>query len=185
MSDRVDRLGCQDRITRRPWVPRGVLPVLTAAAVATALAGALFATPASGTLSSTILARAAFVDAVDLKLKVNEGRQEVIHVPDARDTLIQQVILAPGGQSGWHSHPGPAVVLVKSGELTLYEGDSTACVAHTYTAGQAFIDRGQGHAHLARNLSTTANTEMWFTYFDVPPGTSQRIDVPNPGNCPF
>ena len=166
-------------------MPKGALPIVTTAVVATALTGALLATPASGTLSSTILARAGFVEAVDIKFKLSEGYQEVIHVPDARDTVIQQVVLAPGGQSGWHSHPGPVVVLVKSGELTFYDGESSQCTAHTYVAGQAFIDRGQGHIHLAANLSTTSNAELWFTYFDVPPGASQRIDVANPGNCPF
>jgi len=164
---------------------KGVLPFAVTAIVATALTGALVATPASGTLSSTVVARAAFAEAVDIKFKVTEGHQEVIHVPDARDTVIQQVVLAPRGQSGWHSHPGPVVVLVKSGEVTFYDGESAQCIATTYVAGQAFIDRGQGHVHLAGNLSTTSNAELWFTYFDVPPGATPRIDVPNPGNCPF
>lgn len=185
MGDRSDMLGLRELNAKPLRVPKGVLPTVTAAVVATVLAGALFATPASGTLSSTILARAAFVDAVDLKLKVSDGHQEVIHVPDVRDTLIQQVVLAPGGQSGWHSHPGPVVVLVKSGELTVYDGASSPCVTRTYVAGQAFVDRGQGHAHLARNPSAEVKTEMWLTYFDVPPGASQRVDVPNPGNCSY
>ncbi len=184
MNDGTSQCGRERLNGRWPSLRKRGVPIVTTAVVA-ALTGALLATPASGTLSSTILARAAFVDPVDLKLKVDEGHQEVIHVPDTRDTLIQQVVLAPGGQSGWHSHPGPAVVLVKSGALTLYDADSGSCVAHTYVAGQAFIDPGQGHAHLARNLSTTSNTEMWFTYFDVPPGATQRIDMPNPGTCPL
>jgi quercetin dioxygenase-like cupin family protein len=170
--------------TGKPWMVKGVLPIVTMTLVATSLVAAL-ATPASGTLSSTILARAGFVEGADIKFKVSDGHQEVIHVPDARDIVIQQVVLAPGGQSGWHSHPGPVVVLVKSGELTLYDGESSQCIARTYVAGQALIDRGQGHVHLAGNLSTTSNTELWFTYFDVPPGATPRIDVPNPGNCPF
>lgn len=184
MTDETSQFGCGRLKARWPSMRKGGLPIVTTAVVAT-LTGALLATPASGTLSSTVLARAAFVDRVDLKLRVNHKHREVIHVPAAQDTLIQQVVLAPGGQSGWHSHPGPAIVLVKSGELTLYDADSGSCVAHTYAAGQAFIDPGQGHAHLAKNLSTTSNTEMWLTYFDVPPGASQRIDMPNPGTCPF
>ena len=76
-------------------------------------------------------------------------------------------------------------MLVKSGEVTFYDGESSRCIATTYVAGQAFIDRGQGHVHLAGNLSTTSNAELRLTYFDVPPGATPLIDVPNPGNCPF
>ena len=65
----------------------------TMAALATALAGAVFATPGSGVLSSTGLARAAFQVPVNIKVKVEDGRQEVIHVPDTRENVIQQIIL--------------------------------------------------------------------------------------------
>lgn len=185
MTDRTQIFELARVSVRRALTLTGLVSIVTMTIVATFLVSAVMATPASGTLSSTLLARAAFEDPVDIKIKVTDGSQEVIHLPAAQDTVIQQVILAPGGQSGWHSHPGPVVVLVKSGELTIYDGESSQCVAHTYVAGQAFIDRGQGHPHLAANLSTTSNTEMWFTYFDIPPGVSPRIDVPNPGNCPF
>jgi quercetin dioxygenase-like cupin family protein len=147
-------------------------------------AAAVLATAGFGS-NGVVQARAAFRTAVDIKVKVDEGRQDVIHVPNARDTVIQQVVFDPGGHSGWHSHPGPAIVLVKSGTLTLYDGDDRACVGRSYSAGQAFVDPGQGHVHLAGNLSEKEKTEVWVTYLDVPPGASPRIDQPNPQNCPF
>lgn len=176
--------------------------LLTAVAVISALlAAAAVATPASGIVSGTVMARASFVDAVDIKLKVSPqsdstagswiGRaarandQEVIQVTDARETVMQQIVIGPGGQTGWHSHPGPVVVLVKAGELTFYSAESGQCSSRTYSAGQAFIDSGQGHAHTARNLSLTQNTELWVTYFDVPPGQAFRLDAPDPGICTF
>jgi len=123
---------------------------------------------------------------VDITLKVRDGKSEVIHVPASQDTVIQQIVLAPGGQTGWHSHPGPAIALIKGGELTLYDGDDPRCSSRSYGAGQAFIDGGQGHAHIARNLSTTDNAEVWVTYLDVSPDQSTaRIDQPSPGNCTF
>lgn len=158
---------------------------LVTAAVSVALAGAALATPATGVLSGTILARARFVDAVDLKLKIDGGSQEVIQARDAQDTVMQQIVIGPGGQTGWHSHPGPAVVLVKSGALTFYSGDDGVCSSRTYSAGEAFIDSGQGHVHIARNLSASENTEVWVTYFDVPPGQPVRIDAADPGTCSF
>lgn len=154
-------------------------------AIAGALAGVALGTPGSGIVSASILARASFVEQSDLKFKVNGGRRDVIHVPNAQETVMQQIVLGPGGQTGWHSHPGPAVALVIAGELTLYASDDRTCTGRTYTAGQAFIDSGQGHVHLARNLSQDQNAEVWVTYFDVPPGGAVRIDAGNPGNCPF
>jgi hypothetical protein len=156
-------------------------------AVVTLLAGAatavIFATPASGILSGTVVARASFQDPVDIKIKVNDGRQEVFHVSNAGETVVQQIIFGPGGQGGWHTHPGPAVILVKSGVLTIFSGEGTGCTSRSYSAGQALVDSGQGHVHRPANLSATQNVEVWVTYFDVPPGGAFRIDAANPGNC--
>jgi hypothetical protein len=162
---------------------------LSVAALATTFAGAALATPGSGILSATILARAGFQSPVDIKIKTIHGQQEVLHVPDAQDVVMQRIVLAPGGQTGWHSHPGPAIALVTAGALTLYSGEDSMCIGRTYSASQtgneAFVDSGQGHVHMARNESTTENAEVWVTYLDVPPGSSVRTDQPNPGNCPF
>lgn len=164
---------------RRTWV------FLAAAAAVSALTtGAALATVGSG-VAGTVLMRAAFADPTDLKLKVTTPRgQEVINVRSAQDTVMQKITIAPGGHTGWHSHPGPVVVLVR-GSLTLYSGDDPTCTGRTYTDGQAFIDHGQGHVHIGRNESAQP-TELWVTYFDVPPGQSFRIDEPvAPGNCGF
>ncbi len=156
-----------------------------AIAAVAALGGAALATPGSGVLSSAVQARAGFADATDIKFKVESLSQDVIHAANAQQTLIQSIVIGPGGHTGWHSHPGPVVVLVKSGALTFYDGEDVGCVPRTYQAGQAFIDRGQAHVHIARNLSTTDNLELWAVYFDVPPGGPFRLDAPDPGNCTF
>jgi quercetin dioxygenase-like cupin family protein len=161
------------------------LVFLTAAAVSAVVVGVALATPGSGIVSAAIVARAGFTDSVDVKFKIQGQGQEVVHVQNAQETVMQQIIIGPGGHTGWHSHPGPAVALVKSGELTLYSGDDPTCSGRTYSAGQAFIDSGQGHVHIARNLSLVENTEVWVTYFDVPPGQSPRIDAADPGTCSF
>ena len=162
-----------------------VLAGVGVAAVITALLGVARATPASGIVSATIVARASFVDPVDVKFKVKEQGQEVIHVPGAQDTVVQQIIVGPGGYTGWHSHPGPAVVLVTGGVLSLYSSDDPTCTPRHYVAGDAFVDHGQGHVHMARNLSADENAVVWVTYFDVPPGVSVRLDADDPGNCSF
>lgn len=158
---------------------------LTAAAASVGIAAVALGTPSSGIISGTVFARASFVDATDIKFKIEDGSQEVIKVDNAQQTVVQQIVIAPGGSTGWHSHPGPVVVLIKSGEMTFYSSEDPTCSPRTYTAGQAFVDEGQGHVHIARNESTTQNVELWATYFDVPPGQPFRIDAADPGTCGF
>jgi quercetin dioxygenase-like cupin family protein len=158
---------------------------VSVAAVLTALAGTALATPPSGIVSATVVARASFVDPTDVMFKIKgEHHMEVIRAPELQETVMQQIIFAPGGTSGWHSHPGPVVVLIKSGTLTFYSSEDPTCTPRTYSAGQAFVDPGQGHVHNAFNLGGQ-NVELWATYFDVPPGGAFRLDAPNPGNCGF
>ena len=157
---------------------------LAAAAAFTLFTVPAVATPPAG-VTGTVVARGDFADPVDIKFKVTEGSQEVIHAPNARQTVMQGIVIGPGGHTGWHSHPGPVVVLVKSGELTLYSDYAGTCTGQTYTMGQAFIDHGQGHVHLGLNSSPSVNTELWVTYFDVPPGGAFRIDAADPGSCAF
>lgn len=161
-----------------------VCAVVVAVAIA-ALTGAVLATPGSGT-TGVIAARAAFADLVDLKFSIRDDHRgrDNIQIRNAGDTVMQQITFDPGGYSGWHSHPGPAVVLIKAGQLTFYDGDDETCTGRTFSAGQALIDPGQGHGHFALNQGATP-TEVWVTYFDVPPGESPRTDVAAPGNCPF
>jgi quercetin dioxygenase-like cupin family protein len=162
-----------------------ILPLLIALALV-ALAAPAVATPPEGILSAIVFARASFADPTDVKFKINlpgPGR-EVIRVNNSQETVVQQLIFAPGGHTGWHSHPGPVVVLIKSGQLSFYDGEEPTCTVRTYSVGEAFIDSGQGHVHIARNEGTE-NLELWAIYFDVPPGGSPRIDADSPGNCPF
>jgi quercetin dioxygenase-like cupin family protein len=92
------------------------------------------------------------------------------------DAAIVQVTQAVGGHSGWHAHPGPAVVIVKSGELTIQQAKD--CSTATYTAGQVAIEPA-GHVHIARNTGTTT-LELWIAFLDVPVGANPRIDEPDP-----
>ncbi len=171
----------------RQLAAAAIVAVLSAVAVAAVL------TPSSGVLSALVFARASFADPTSIQFTVRKYygpffrpgfREQVINVDNARDTVIGQIVMAPGGQSGWHSHPGPAVVLIKSGQLSLYDGDDPTCTARIYTAGQSFVESGHGDVGLFRNESQSENLELWATYFDVPPGGSPRIDAPNPG-CSF
>jgi quercetin dioxygenase-like cupin family protein len=159
--------------------------VAVAAAASSATAAAIYFTPGTGIISAPVLARASFADPTDVRFRVKDGNRSVINAPNSGETLVQQIVIGPGGNTGWHSHPGPVVVLIKEGTMSFYDADDPTCTVRTYVQGQAFVDRGQGHSHIARNESTTANLELYATYFDVPAGQPFRIDMPDPGTCSF
>lgn len=149
--------------------------VALAAGAAVLAASVAIATPGSG-VTAPIIARGTLDGHFKLKLRDSSN---------TGDVAVQQVTIAPEGHTGWHSHPGPAIVIVKAGTLTFYDADDRRCEGIDYSAGKVFIDSGYGHVHIARNEGTE-NVELWVTYLDVPPGESPRIDVsPAPGNCPF
>jgi hypothetical protein len=172
------------------------LTAVAAVTVATAGAGTALGTPGVGVLSAPILARGTLeADGADHAHKGKRHSRPVrimLHKPS--DAIVQQVTIAPGGTTGWHSHPGPAVVIVKSGSLTLYDADDRRCTGTEYAAtpatpttpavGKVFVDEGRGHVHIGRNEGAK-NAELYVTYLDVPVGAEPRIDAPRPGNCPF
>ena len=98
------------------------------------------------------------------------------------DVVMSQITVVPGGSSGWHSHPGGAVILVQQGELTVYRSIGSQCQATVYSAGQAFIERS-GEVDQVVNTGTTPYV-LFVTFPRVPQGQSPRIDVPDPGTCP-
>ena len=147
--------------------------------------GTALATPGSNIVSAAVVARGSFTDPVDLKLKIQHDGLEVLHAPALEDTVMQRIEIGPEGFTGWHSHPGPAVVLVTAGRLTIFSSEDPSCAGEPYGAGEAFVDSGQGHVHIGVNPSSTESTELWVTYFDVPPSAGPRIDAADPGICGF
>ena len=93
-------------------------------------------------------------------------------------TLTQQeIVIQPGGHTGWHSHGGLALVTVAAGTLTLFD-DHDPCHGTAYPTGTAFLDPGSNHVHIARNLGTTPVT-VRVQYINRT-GTAIRIDKPAP-----
>ena len=101
----------------------------------------------------------------------------------ATDIHVLSNRIAPGGSFGWHSHPGPSFVIVKSGTATVYLSADPKCKPHRYRAGkQGFVDRGLA-VHVVRNEGTVDLVTVVVSF--TPKGATRRIDEPDPGNCPF
>jgi quercetin dioxygenase-like cupin family protein len=93
-----------------------------------------------------------------------------------RDIVVGENSFAPGGSSGWHSHPGKVIIGVARGSITIYHGDD--CSGTTYSAGDVFIEH-PGVVIDGVNEGTTAAV-LNVTYLGVPVGGSPRIDEPDP-----
>lgn len=144
-----------------------------------AYGGSVLATPGSG-VTSTLFAVGKF-DGIDAKT-LSSKWQARINVKGATDIHVLENRIAPGGTFGWHSHPGPSIVIVKTGALTLYRGDDPTCTPEVIGAGFGFVDDG-GDIHVVRNEGTV-ETIVYVTSL-VPRDAARRIDEPSPGNCGF
>lgn len=107
-----------------------------------------------------------------------------IPITQGLDVVVQQNVIGIGGFSGWHSHPGGAIVVIQSGELTTYESVGNHCVVTTYTAGQAFVERPGKPLNAVNTGTTMARTIATFPGVPVGVVGAQRTDEPNPGTCP-
>ncbi len=109
----------------------------------------------------------------DMKLKT-KGQTDLYVVRNA---------IAVGGQSGWHTHPGPSLITVTAGEIMAYDSHNPHCAPTRYRAGEGFVDSGGGDVHLLRNESG-APAETVAVQF-LPRNGERRIDAPKPSHCPF
>jgi mannose-6-phosphate isomerase-like protein (cupin superfamily) len=172
-------------LTRRSRLPA----VLLAALALVALSGLSFllTRPAHADhlpVHGTVMARAPFADPTDVKLRgLVGGKRHVANANDVGETIVQQITVQPGGFTGWHTHPGPVIVIVESGEFTVYQGNDPSCTGFVYGPNESFIDPGQGNIHGARNEGSVPMI-AWAVYFDVPANlASPFIAAANPGHC--
>jgi quercetin dioxygenase-like cupin family protein len=105
----------------------------------------------------------------------NDANSVDLHVNGPSDALTADLIFQPGAETGWHYHPGPVVVVVKSGALT--ETRSNGCVI-VHPAGSVFFEK-KDEVHNASN-QTGIVTEVYATFL-FPSGTSPLIPAANPG----
>ena len=66
------------------------------------------------------------------------------------DLQVSKITFAPGGYVSWHHHPGPSLVFILSGTVTLQQADGSTA---DYPAGSAFFEP-KGPVHRADNKGT-------------------------------
>lgn len=149
------------------------------------------ATPPSG-VTFTVLNRAT-VPEFDARRKYKQPNDDQagfgvwkidLEATRSIDVVTVLFTVQPGGHSGWHTHPGPALFTISAGTLTMYEGDDPSCAPHPFAAGTGSIEADTArHVHLLRN-ETTSIAQTIVTFL-VPVGAPIRTDLPDPGVCSF
>ena len=99
------------------------------------------------------------------------------------DMVVRMHDYAPGGSTGWHTHPGPVFITGVEGQLTFYEADDPTCTGRTLHAGEGYVDTGRGHIAINQDL---ANTAKDVSVILAPVGLPFRgeLDAPQP-QCGF
>lgn len=148
------------------------LLVIAIAALAPLTAvGVAFATPPSGATPTPHVIGAGLPDGVN----VNADRIK-FQTKDPADVSVVTLSIEPGGTTGWHSHPGIALITVAEGTGKLYAAD---CTSETFQAGQAFVETGDDPPTVFRNES--AEPVVLTVTFVSPRGASFHHDQANPG----
>jgi quercetin dioxygenase-like cupin family protein len=98
----------------------------------------------------------------------------------ASDLYVLENTIPPGKTFGWHSHPGPSLVIVKSGTATFYLAADPTCTPHVVPTGSGFVDQGHD-VHVVRNEGHVDLVTVVVSL--VPAGFARRIDEPSPGTC--
>jgi quercetin dioxygenase-like cupin family protein len=158
---------------------RLIVAAATALLAVVAVVGSVTATMAIGVTSTTLATGTLH----PVNVNFNSGGFKVkLQMKDETSVQVVQNVVAPGGTFGWHSHPGPSLIVVKSGTMTFYHADDPTCSPDVRHAGDALIDSGTD-VHVGRNLGTV-DAVVIVTRF-LPIGAPSRIDEPASPYCNF
>lgn len=148
--------------------------VFATCAIGGVAVGTAWATLGAG-ITTTIVSGPTRLDPIDVhsNSEVNAVKLKTHGFSDVYTVLN---VVAPGGHTGWHSHPGPSIISVRSGVATEYHADEPN-TPHVHLAGSSFVDDGEG-THIVRNEGTT-NLEL-VAFQILPAGAPRRIDQPAP-----
>jgi quercetin dioxygenase-like cupin family protein len=139
-----------------------------------------WATAPKGVIN-TLIAGPVVVDDIHV-VQQDQNYGAMIKTRGLSDAVVRNLVIAPGGDTGWHSHPGPVFVLVTAGTGSFYFADDPTFTPVIYATGTGFVEGG-GDVHIFRN---EGDVDLEATVlFLVPHGAPTRIDEPAPPGAPF
>jgi quercetin dioxygenase-like cupin family protein len=153
---------------------RTILLMAVAVTVLAVFVGAALATQPKG-VTPTPLTRATLG-----KFEAENQGIEVESQRTSADFALAKVVIEPGGTTGWHHHPGVALVSVNSGAVTEYDKN---CHKSVYKAGEGFVET-KGEVHVVRNQGK-ANAVLYVTFIapTKTPADGLVLLDPKPKGC--
>lgn len=134
------------------------------------------ATPPTEDFTPTHIVGPAEFDDIDTGAETDDWEAE-IKVKGPSDVYMTHFKIAPGGHGGWHSHPGPSFIAVKSGTATVYCACEDPIEREVYPAGSGFVE----DAWCVHIVANEGDTDLEFVVLQlVPLGAPRRIDEPAP-----
>jgi quercetin dioxygenase-like cupin family protein len=153
---------------------RTILLMAVAVTVLAVFVGAALATTPKG-VTPTPLTRATLG-----KFEAENKGIEVESQRTSADFALAKVVIEPGGTTGWHHHPGVALVSVTSGAVTEYDKN---CHKSVIKAGEGFVE-SNSEVHVVRNRGK-ANAVLYVTFIapTKTPADGLVILDPKPKGC--
>jgi quercetin dioxygenase-like cupin family protein len=153
---------------------RTILLVAVGVSVLAVFVGAALATQPKG-VTPTPLTRAT--------LGTFEAENNSIEVESQRtsaDFALAKVVIEPRGTTGWHHHPGVALVSVNSGVVTEYDKN---CHKSVFKAGEGFFETN-GEVHVVHNQGK-ADAVLYVTFIapTKTPADGLVLLDPKPKGC--
>ncbi len=135
--------------------------------------GVAWATPGAG-VTNTPLAGPVALDEINIVAQ-SQTHGIILKTRGDWECRVIEHTIAPGGHTGWHSHPGPVFAMVTAGTVTMYHADDPTTPVF-YPAGTGFVDHGG--THIAGNAGDIP-VKIVACYL-IPKGSNPRIDQPQP-----
>ena len=79
------------------------------------------ATDPSGVVSNVILGQGVPVKEIDEHVKGGDTWVVKLETKGQSDFFYQDLVVGPGGRTGWHSHPGLLMITIKEGSVDFYD----------------------------------------------------------------
>jgi hypothetical protein len=96
------------------------------------------------------------------------------------DVFIEHARLTPNQETGYHTHPGPAFVVVQRGSVRLDEASADGCRRRGYGQGRGFVDGAGRRAH--RLVAGASGADLYEVYL-LPRRTGPHQNAASPGAC--
>jgi quercetin dioxygenase-like cupin family protein len=139
------------------------------------------ATPPLGFLVNQILAKGVATGKIREHVEISkhehggaEPWEAELHANGPTDFYVQNLVLAPGGYSGWHSHPGILMATVVTGSIDFYD---ESCNKHTIGAGEMYFENSHPHGIINNGPVNAALTIAYLIKHDAPRRLEEEAPV--------